>query len=162
MQKIKEQQKNKSRTGLNKDQRIARDNAESDDEHAVNFIEKTSPTEDCIQHVTAVHAEVPTTAPWHNMRYEALGPDHWREIGYPSIKACIEMYSEMTGIDTSTGKAKYSATQIYLDLYPAGYISYANHNVDKFDISAIPNEYVESVDDKTSSKKAKREQFPTK
>ena len=37
--------KNNSRTGLSKDQRIARDNADSNDEHTANFIEKTHPTE---------------------------------------------------------------------------------------------------------------------
>jgi hypothetical protein len=115
---------NNRRAGLNKDQRIARDNAESDDEHAVNFIEKTTPTEDFIQHVAAVPAQVHATAPWHNMGSKDIGPGYWREIGYRSLKECIEMYSERSGIDTSTRKARYSAAQIYLDmaLYHAGYV----------------------------------------
>jgi hypothetical protein len=146
--------KHNSRTGINKDQRIARDNAESDNEHAVNFIEKTTPTEDFIRHVATVPEQLPATAPWHNMWSEDLGPDYWSDIGYQSLKECIEEFSARSGIDTSTGKAKYSARQIYLDLdlYPASYMFNAKYNDDEFDISASLNEYVENLERKTSSK----------
>ena len=142
-------------TGLNKDQRIARDNAEyDDDEHAVNFIEKTTPTEYSIQHVATVPAQVHATARWHNMWIEDLGPDYWREIGYSSLNECIEEFSARSGIDTSTGKPKYSAKQIWLDLdlFLAKYMSNAMYNVDEFGISANLKEYVENVESKTSSK----------
>jgi hypothetical protein len=68
--KIKEAIENNGRTGLNKVQRMARDNADSEDEYdedTANNLEKATLTEDCQERVAAVPAEVPATVPWHNM-----------------------------------------------------------------------------------------------
>jgi len=58
---------------------------------------------------------------------EALGPDHWKVIGYRLEMECVEVFSDRASIDTSTGEANYSAKQIYLDLdlYLVGHMSYS-------------------------------------
>ena len=60
---------NNSRTGLNKYQRMARGNADSEDEydeHTANSIEKATSTEYSQERVAEVLAEVPTKVPRHN------------------------------------------------------------------------------------------------
>ena len=149
------------RKGLNKDERMARDEADDDpsdedraDEHAVNFIENT--TEVPVQQVAAVHAELPATTVNHKMwDVDLHGPDHWKLIGYTSFEECEREFNERCGgFDTITGKPKFTARQIKLSLdkFPANYMSGATYNVDEFGISTSLKDYVKNVEKNISSK----------
>jgi hypothetical protein len=142
---------------------MAREDADDDssdedraDEHAVNFIENTIPSEVPVQHVAAVPAELPATAVNHQMwDVDLHGPDHWKLIGYPSFEECEKEFKKRCGgFDTITGKPKFTARQIKLDLdkFPANYMRGATYNVDEFGISANLRDYVKNVEKNISSK----------
>jgi hypothetical protein len=148
---------------LNKDQRIARQDADADssdedraDEHAVNFIENTTTAEVPVQHVAAVLTELPATAVNHQMwNVDLLGPDHWKLIGYPSFEECEKEFKERCGgFDTITGRPKFTARQIKLDLdkFGANYMRGATYNVDEFGISSNLKDNVKNVEKNISSK----------